>query len=334
MSWVSDDMLPVIFMGLMGVAMLLYAILDGYDLGVGILMAGESEHNRDQMIASIGPFWDANETWLVLGVGVLLVAFPVAHGQILTTLYFPVSLMLAGLILRGVSFDFRAKVGAKRKNLWDKLFSLGSMIATLSQGYMLGKYIVGFENGAYAELFSWVSAFCVSIAYVLIGACWLVLKTSEELQASAIRWARLALLVTGVGLLLVSITNPIASDSIYQRWFSWPQLLYLAPLPLATMALLWFMNRHLKKMQHEQDYRCWLPFVMSIGIYVLAFVGLAYSFYPYIIPQQLTAWDAAAAPESLRVVLLGCMVVLPAIFLYTAWSYWIFRGKSTQLSYV
>ena len=334
MSWISDDMLPVIFLGLMGVAMLLYAILDGYDLGIGILMVGESEANRDQMIASIGPFWDANETWLVLGVGVLLVAFPAAHGQILTTLYLPVSVMLAGLILRGVSFDFRAKVGAKRKNLWDRLFSIGSIMATLAQGYMLGKYIVGFESGAYAELFSWVSAFCISFAYVLIGAGWLVLKTTDDLQMSAIGWARRALVVTGVGLFLVSITNPLASDEIYRRWLTFPQLLYLAPLPLGTMALIWFMHWHLKKMPYEQDRLCWLPFALSVGIYVLAFAGLAYSFYPYIIPQQLTVWDAAAAPESLRVVLLGCMVVLPAILLYTALSYWIFRGKSTQLSYV
>ena len=334
MSWISDDMLPVIFLGLMGIAMLLYAILDGYDLGIGILMVGESETNRDRMIASIGPFWDANETWLVLGVGVLLVAFPVAHGDILTALYLPVSVMLAGLILRGVSFDFRAKVGAKHKNLWDRLFSVGSLMATLSQGYMLGKYIVGFKAGFYPEVFSWVSALCVSFAYTLIGACWLVLKTTDDLQLRAIKWARIGLIVTAVGLLLVSITNPLASEAIYNRWLALPQMLYLAPLPLGTLALIWFMHRHLKKMPYDQDRYCWVPFVLCIGIYVLAFAGLAYSFYPYIIPQQLTVWEAAAAPESLRVVLLGCVVVLPAIFLYTALSYWIFRGKSTALSYV
>ncbi len=333
MNWVSNDMLPVIFLGLMGIAMLLYAMLDGYDLGVGILMTGESEQNRDQMIAAIGPFWDANETWLVLGVGVLLVAFPSAHGLILTTLYLPVSIMLAGLILRGVSFDFRAKVGAKHKNLWDRLFSLGSVMATLSQGYMLGQYIVGFKSGFYAELFSVVSAFCVSFAYVMIGACWLILKTSSDLQASAIRWARRSLLVTTVGLVLVSVTNPMASDAIYQKWLTWPQIVLLAPLPLCSGILILLMYRHLAKMPYEHDRLNWLPFILCIGIYVLAFAGLAYSFYPYIIPQQMTVWEAAAAPESLRVMLIGCAVVLPAIFLYTALSYWIFRGKSTALSY-
>lgn len=333
MNWVSDDMLPVIFLGLMGVAMLLYAILDGYDLGIGMLMAGESEANRDHMIAAIGPFWDANETWLVLGVGVLLVAFPAAHGQILSTLYLPVSLMLAGLILRGVSFDFRAKVNAKHKHLWDGLFFTGSLMASLTQGYMLGQYIVGFESDLYAQLFSWVSAFCVSFAYVLIGACWLVVKSSGELQVRAVKWARIALIVTSVGLLFVSFTNPLASTEIYQKWFAWPQTLLLLPLPVGTLGLIWFMHRHLKNMPYDQDRLCWLPFVLSIGIFVLAFIGLAYSFYPYIIPQQLTVWDAAAAPESLRVVLLGCAFVLPAIFAYTALSYWIFRGKSTQLSY-
>ncbi len=326
-------MLPVVFLGLMGVAMLLYAILDGYDLGIGILMMGESEPNRDRMIAAIGPFWDANETWLVLGVGVLLVAFPSAHGLILSTLYLPVSIMLAGLILRGVSFDFRAKVGDKHKNLWDRLFSLGSIMATLSQGYMLGQYIVGFDSGFYATLFSWASAFCVSFAYVMIGACWLVLKTSDDLQASAVRWARIALVVTAIGLVLVSVINPLASDAIYSKWLSWPQIGLLAPLPLTTMILISVMYRHLRVMPYENDRLSWLPFVLCIGIYVLAFAGLAYSFYPFIIPQQMTVWDAAAAPESLRVVLLGCAVVLPAIFFYTALSYWIFRGKSTALSY-
>jgi len=313
--------------------MLLYAILDGYDLGIGMLMFRKSEQHRDKMIASIGPFWDANETWLVLGVGVLLVAFPVAHGQVLSTLYLPVSIMLAGLILRGVSFDFRAKVNAKHKNLWDNLFFIGSLVTSLSQGYMLGQYIVGFDTGMYANLFSWVSALCVSFAYVLIGACWLVLKTSDKLQLDAIRWARIGLVITAAGLLLVSLTNPLASPAILQKWTSWPESLFLLPLPLTTMVLLWTMRAHLSRMPYEFDRLSWLPFVLCIGIFTLSFAGLAYSFYPYVIPQQLNVWDAAAAPESLRVVFLGCVIVLPAIFFYTALSYWIFRGKATELSY-
>jgi len=333
MNWVSDASLPVIFLGLMGMAMLLYAILDGYDLGIGMLMLGEPEQHRDEMICAIGPFWDANETWLVLGVGILLVAFPAAHGMVLTTLYLPVSLMLAGLILRGVSFDFRAKANVRQKKLWDGLFFLGSLLAALTQGYMLGQYIVGFANGFYATLFSWVSAFCVSFAYILIGACWLIHKSSGDLQLKAVRWARKALGITAVGLLLVSITNPMASNEIYQKWFSWPETVLLLPLPIGTLLLLWLMRKHLLAMPYANDRLNWLPFVLSIAVFVLAFAGLAYSFYPYIVPQQLTVWQAASAPESLRVVLLGCVVVLPAILLYTALSYWIFRGKSTALSY-
>ncbi len=334
MNWISDDMLPVIFLGLMGAAMLLYAILDGYDLGIGMLMIGQPEQHRDRMIAAIGPFWDANETWLVLGVGVLLVAFPAAHGLVLTTLYLPVSLMLAGLILRGVSFDFRAKVNARHKRLWDGLFWFGSLLTSLMQGYMLGQYIVGFDNSPYALLFSWVSALCVSFAYVLIGACWLIHKTSDDLQIKAVRWASFGLVVTAVGLLLVSLTNPLASTEIYNKWFSWPETLLLLPLPLGTVALLWLMRKHLQKMPYENDRLNWMPFVLCIAVFVLAFTGLAYSFYPYIVPLQLTVWQAASAPESLRVVLIGCAVVLPAIFCYTALSYWIFRGKSTALSYM
>lgn len=333
MNWVSDDMLPVIFLGLMGFAMLLYAILDGYDLGIGILMFAETEENRDKMISSIGPFWDANETWLVLGVGVLLVAFPAAHGIVLSTLYLPVCLMLAGLILRGVSFDFRAKVHVQRKKLWDALFVFGSLLTALTQGYMLGQYIVGFNGSFYGLLFSIVSALCVSFAYVLIGACWLIHKTTGELQVKAVGWARVALPVTLVGLLLVSLTNPLASSAIYDKWFAWPTTLWLLPLPIGTVALLWLMRKSLTAMPYEGDRLNWLPFVQCVGIYILAFAGLAYSFYPYIVPQQLTVWQAASAPESLRVVLLGCVFVLPAIFFYTAISYWIFRGKATALSY-
>ena len=333
MNWVSDEMLPVIFLGLMGVSMLLYAILDGYDLGIGILMIGEKDDHRDEMIAAIGPFWDANETWLVLGVGVLLVAFPVAHGVVLSTLYLPVALMLAGLILRGVSFDFRAKVKTRQKRLWDGLFFFGSLLTALTQGYMLGQYIVGFSTGFYALLFSLASALCVSFAYCLIGACWIIHKTSGELQLKGIRWAKAALVITLVGLVLVSVTNPLASDEIFNKWFSWPATAYLLPLPIGSLLLLWTMRVHLNRMPYENDRLNWLPFVLCIGVFVLAFCGLAYSFFPFIVPQQLTVWQAAASPQALRVILWGCVVVLPAIFMYTALSYWIFRGKSTALSY-
>jgi len=207
MSFISDHYLPVIFLGLMGFAMLLYAILDGYDLGTGILLLGRSEQHRDEMIASIGPFWDANETWLVLGVGILLVAFPAAHGIILSTLYVPVAVMLAGLIIRGVSFDFRAKAQAKHKQLWDSAFFAGSLLATLSQGYMLGLYITGFSDTGIAVSFAMLSALCVTSAYVLIGACWLVLKTTGDLQQYAIQKAKSTVVITAIGLLRTAASS-------------------------------------------------------------------------------------------------------------------------------
>lgn len=333
MNTISNELLPVIFLGLMGFAMLLYAILDGYDLGTGILIAGRQEQHRDMMIASIGPFWDANETWLVLGVGILLVAFPMAHGLILTALYVPVAVMLAGLILRGVSFDFRAKVQTTQKRTWDIAFFAGSLLATLSQGYMLGLYITGFSTTPAAVLFALLSALCVTSAYVLIGACWLIHKTEGELQLYAIRSARKAVALTAIGLLSVSIANPLVSEDIMGKWFGFPKTLYLAPLPLLTITLLIILYRLLGNFQQRQGRRDAWPLLLTVGIFLLSFIGLAYSFYPMVVPGKLTVWEAASAPESLRVILWGCIVVLPAILTYTVLSYYIFRGKTTALSY-
>jgi len=326
MNFIPDDALPVIFLGLMGLAMLLYAILDGYDLGTGILMIGRPEQHRDVMIASIGPFWDANETWLVLGVGILLVAFPSAHGLILTTLYTPVAIMLAGLILRGVSFDFRAKAQSKHKSTWDRAFFIGSLLATLSQGYMLGLYITGFSTSLSAVLFALLSAICVSSAYVLIGACWLILKTSGDVQTYAIKAARRSVVLTAAGLFAVSIANPLVSNEIMEKWFGFPNTLFLAPLPLLTITLLFTLYRILGKLAQQQvKYEAW-PLIITICIFLLSFIGLAYSFYPMIVPGQLSVWDAGSSPASLRIILWGCIVVLPAILMYTAIS-------TTALSY-
>ena len=333
MSAIPDDFLPVIFLGLMGLSMLLYAILDGYDLGTGILMLGRPEAERDVMISSIGPFWDANETWLVLGVGILLVAFPVAHGIILTTLYTPVAIMLAGLILRGVSFDFRAKAQASHKDTWDKAFFAGSLMATLSQGYMLGMYITGFSTTVPATLFALLSALCVTSAYVLMGASWLILKTENDVQARAIVSARRSVLLTAAGLMAVSLVNPLVSNAIMEKWIGFPQTLYLAPLPLITIALLLWLYKTLVQLERLPHKREAWPLAMSIGIFILAFAGLAYSFYPMIVPGQLNVWDASSSPQALRIILWGCVVVLPAIMLYTIISYYVFRGKTTKLSY-
>ncbi len=333
MSAIPDHYLPVIFLGLMGFAMLLYTLLDGFDLGTGLLMAGKPEQHRDKMIASIGPFWDANETWLVLGVGVMLVAFPVAHGVILGKLYIPVTLMLVGLILRGVSFDFRAKAKAKQKNLWDHCFVAGSLLATLTQGYMLGIYITGFSQTIPATLFAILSALCVTSAYMLMGASWLILKTTGDLQKSAIRSARSSLLATALGLLVVSIVNPLVSPELFDKWLSVPQLFLLAPLPIATAALLTGLYRVLNQYTENPDTSELLPLLMTTGVFILAFAGLAYSFYPMIVPGQLTVWEAAASPQALRVILWGCVITLPAILCYTVLSYYLFRGKTTELTY-
>lgn len=325
--------LPIIFVSLMGLSMLLYAVLDGFDLGVGILFAGSNDAERDRMLASIGPFWDANETWLVLGVGILLIAFPMAHGLILTALYLPVTIMLFGLIARGVAFDFRAKARAEHKRRWDITFCLGSLVASFAQGFMLGQYILGFGYALPQVAFSLLIGACVCAGYILIGACWLILKTEGALQKRAVRWARRALWAAMVGVLLVSLATPLVSPRIFDRWFTLPNMIGLAPIPLVTAMLCVVMFWLLKRMPMAQDRYAWAPFAMVIGIIVLCFNGLAYSFFPYIVPERMTVWEAAAAAESLKVILFGVALVLPVILAYNFFSYRVFRGKATDLSY-
>ncbi|MDQ2077705.1 cytochrome d ubiquinol oxidase subunit II [Marinimicrobium sp. ABcell2] len=325
--------LPVIFMGLMGLSFLVYATLDGYDLGVGILLPGNSEKQRDIMIASIGPFWDANETWLVLGVGIILIAFPAAHNIILFQLYLPVTLMLAGLILRGVAFDFRAKAHIDHKTLWDWAFKGGSLLATLSQGYMLGLFVMGFAQETVAYVFAGLSAICVTAGYCFMGSSWLVLKTEGELQARAAYWARRSAWLTAIGLIAVSIVNPLISDVVYERWLGDGLALFLLVLPALCAVLFLITDRYLAKYPFEKDFGCWIPFASAVGIFVLSFSALAYSFYPYVVPDQLTIWEAASAPESLRFILVGVIIVLPAILGYTFFAYRVFWGKATELEY-
>lgn len=325
--------LPIIFIGLMGLAFFIYAILDGYDLGVGILLPRDSEAQRDTMIASIGPFWDANETWLVLGIGLLLIAFPSAHSLILYHLYLPVTIMLAGLILRGVAFDFRAKAPEDHKNLWDKIFKTGSLLATLSQGYMLGIYVMGFEQSLAAYSFALLSAICVTAGYSFIGAAWLIMKTEGELQVRAARWARICGWLTALGIVAVSIVNPLISTLIFNKWFGSALMILLFIIPLFCAVLFLVVDRYLAHFPYAHDFGCWIPFAAIAMIFFLCFVGLGYSFYPYVVPNQLTIWEAASAPESLQFILYGAVIVLPTILAYTAFSYRIFWGKATQLKY-
>lgn len=326
-------LLPVIFAGLMGLSILIYVILDGYDLGVGVLTAFASNDEKDRMIASIGPFWDANETWLVLAVGLLLVAFPAAHGVILTTLYVPVSIMLIGLIFRGVAFEFRAKVKPERKGLWNLSFFCGSLVTALSQGYMLGIYVLGLDTSWLAVLFGAGVALALTATYAFLGAAWLIFKTEGELQKKSVKWARRTLVVMAVGMGTISIVTPMASDRIFAKWFSVPEIILLAPLPLVAGGLfvaLWFM---LKKMPFAEDKFSWAPLLMGAGAMITGFAGLAYSFYPYVVPERLTIYESASATESLGIILVGTLVVLPIILGYTIFAYTVFRGKATPLTY-
>jgi cytochrome bd ubiquinol oxidase subunit II len=329
--------LPLAFLAVMGLAILAYVILDGYDLGVGMLLPFATDDDKDVMVASIGPFWDANETWLVLGIGVLLVAFPVAHGVILTSLYLPVALMLVGLILRGVSFDFRVKARAAHKARWNRLFAAGSALAALSQGYMLGLYIVGFERSWVAFAFGLLIAACLAAGYVLLGATWLIVKTEGALQRRAVDWARRALGLTAAGIGAVSVVTPLVSQRIFDKWFALPEFVLLLPVPIATLTLLWVISRSLQRLPVRLDqgneYGVRVPFGCAIGLYMLAFYGLAYSLFPYLVVDRLDIWQAASAPESLLIIFWGAVVVLPVIVLYSVFAYRIFGGKARALDY-
>ena len=333
MNWMSfDDALPVIFMVLMGVSMLIYVISDGYDLGVGMLMHRATDAEKDVMVASIGPFWDANETWLVLGVGILLVAFPKAHGLVLGELYLPVTLMLIGLTLRGVAFDFRVKAKDAHKQTWDRLFFAGSTLAAVSQGWMLGRYVSGFGSGWNYPLFAAAIAAALPMAYVLMGAAWLIMKTDGELQQRAVQWARVAWTPMVGGLVLISMATPWISPTVRERWFALPEIIALSAIPLMTVVSL-LAVRAVLKTRPVLGPLCWLPFALLVLVFVLGFLGLAYSIYPYVVLDQLTLWQAASSPAALKVILVGVCISVPAIAGYTVFSYRVFRGKAGELKY-
>lgn len=325
--------LPLIFTALMAVSVLAYVILDGYDLGIGILLGLAPDDEKDVMIAAIGPFWDANETWLVLAVGLLLVAFPMAQGAILGTLYLPVLVLLIGLILRGVAFDFRTKARAGHKQHWNRLFAAGSVAATLAQGYMLGRFITGLESSATAEAFSVLTAICLLAAYALLGAGWLILKTDGPLQRRALRWARPSLILSAVGLGAVSVVTPLVNPMVAERWFSLPEFLLLAPVPLMAAALCLGLFLLLPRLPRQDDRWCWLPFALTVGVIGLGFLGIAYSFFPWIVPGQMTVWQAASSPEALTAILVIAAPVLPMILAYSLFSYRVFWGKTGALRY-
>ena len=325
--------LPLAFMAIMGLALLAYVILDGYDLGVGILLPFASNAEKDVMVSSIGPFWDANETWLVLGVGVLLICFPMAHGIVLTALYLPVAIMLLGLTLRGVAFDFRVKARDSHKATWNRLFAGGSLVTTMAQGWMLGAYVTGFQNDARGLLFSAGIALTLPAAYAMLGVGWLLMKTDGELQYKAARWGQRVLWPTGFALLGISLATPLVSQTVFAKWFVLPELFALLPIPLACVAAFFAIRHVLASPRVVQAGYGWIVFVATVVIFVLAFFGLAYSIYPYIVIDRLTVWDAASATESLVVIGIGVAITLPVIIVYTVFMYRVFWGKARELTY-
>ena len=322
--------LPLIFMGLMGIAVLTYVLLDGFDLGVGMLMPAATEDEQSFMVGSIGPFWDANQTWLVLGIGILLSAFPVAHGIVLQALYLPTVAMLVGLMFRGVAFELRMKAHGWHRDLWNWLFWAGSFLASFSQGFMLGRYITGFERGFGFLVFAVLVGASLCGGYVLLGATWLILKTEGELQRKAVQWARWGLLWAALGVALVSLGTPLVSETVRHKWFDFPRTLWLMILPVATIAAGVWLWRASARIGGKKD---WQPYAAAVAIFTLAFAGLAYSVFPYVVVDRLTIWEAATHPSALKAILIGAALVLPFIVAYTIFSYRIFRGKAANKLY-
>ena len=268
----------------------------------------------------------------MLGVGVLLIAFPQAHGQILGALYLPVTAMLIGLILRGVAFDFRVKARDQHKHLWNLTFFAGSLVAILAQGWMLGRYVTGFGEGVSHQVFALLIALTLPAAYLMLGGCWLLLKTEGELQEKARRWARNSLAPVALGMLVISLATPWISETVREKWFSMPAFLALLPIPLISVIALAGLAWVLQRPKVRQEFS-WLPFVLATLILLMGFFGLAYSLYPYVIMDRMTLWDAAASTPALTVIFFGTVLTVPVILAYTAFAYWVFRGKSTPLTY-
>jgi len=322
--------LPVIWAILIAAAVALYVILDGFDLGVGVLFPFvRREEERDAMMNSIAPFWDGNETWLVLGGGGLWVAFPRAYAVIMPALYLPVIVMLLALIFRGVSFEFRFASKPKH-GMWDFAFAVGSIVAAFSQGVILGGLIQGITvvNGEFAGgPFEWATPFALMcgvglvVGYALLGATWLVYKTSGDLQHRARRWAWTTGLATVALIVVVSAWTPLLDAAYMARWLGWPRLLFVAPVPLLVAAASWALFRGLRRGDELR------PFLASLALFVLGYAGLLVSFYPYLVPTSVTFREAAAPAQSLGFLLAGAAVLLPVILAYTAYSYWVFRGK-------
>lgn len=325
------EWLPLIWFGIIGFGVFMYVLLDGFVLGIGMLSRlAATEEERDIMMNSVAPIWDGNETWLVLGGAGLLAAFPPVYSAMLTALYLPLTLMLIALIFRGVAFEFRFK--ARDKRGWNLAFQAGSVVVTFCQGVSLGALVHGINvvNNQYAGgSFEWLSPFALMTGlalvagYALLGATWLVIKAEGPLQTRAYGWSRTLLAAVVVFMALVSLWVPFLDDAYAQRWFGWPNIIWLLPVPVITLGLCAGLYRSLGRRATFK------PFLYSLGLFAVGYAGLAISIWPHILPPHLTIWNAASPPATQGFLLVGLVALLPFILFYTAYSYWVFRGKVT-----
>lgn len=326
--------LSLIWAVIIAFGVMMYVVMDGFDLGIGILFPFvKSEGERDVMMNTVAPVWDGNETWLVLGGAALFGAFPLAYAVVLSALYLPLIFMLLGLIFRGVAFEFRFKAKAAKRHIWDKAFIGGSLTATFFQGVALGAYIDGFEVvdrvyvGGALDWLTPFSLFCglaLIAAYALLGCTWLIMKTEGRLQLQMHDMARplvfVLLGVTGI----VSLWTPLAHADIAERWFSLPNIFWFMPVPLLVLLCTWAL---LRAVARNANYS---PFLLTLTLIFLGYSGLGISLWPNIIPPSISIWEAAAPPQSQGFILVGALFIIPFILMYTAWSYYVFRGKVTE----
>ncbi len=323
--------IAVVWAGILVFAVFVYVVLDGFDLGIGVLFAFfPDKRDRDLLMNSVAPVWDGNETWLVLGGGGLFAAFPMAYSIYMTALYAPITAMLLALVFRGVAFEYRWRT-RRWERWWDRAFICGSVVAALAQGIALGTILQGVAvdgRGYGGGWYDWLTPFtllcgaAVLVGYTLLGACWLILKTEGEVQARARQFARYAGLGTVAMIALVSLATPFLDAAYYQRWFNMPAVVLLAPVPLAVAALTVLLFRSLREPGDDLT-----PFAITVGLFALSFVGLCVSMWPYLIPTEVTIWEAAAPRSSQLFMLVGAVVLIPTILAYTAYAYWVFRGK-------
>lgn len=330
-------MLPMVFAILLAVIIIMYVILDGFDLGIGILFPfTNGERERDKMMNSIAPVWDGNETWLVFGGAMLYGAFPIVYGVLLPVLYMPLMLMLIALIFRGVSFEFRFKAG-KNKAIWNWSFALSSIMAAFFQGVVLGCIVHGFPVQKSGEItivgndwmtpFSLLTGIALICGYGLLGATWMIIKSEGSLQKKMIHYARGMLVLVTFFLAFVSIWTPLHNEATFHRWYSFPNILLLSPLPALTLVMIYLTWKNLNS-GHE-----WRPFVFSVIIFLCAYAGIAITVYPYLIPYHITIREAAAPDSTLRFILVGAGTMLPLLLVYTLYAYHVFRGKAEETGY-